>query len=35
MGKTFFVEETGPENMKFSKIIKIENDKITEVKGND
>ena len=35
MGKTFFVEESIPENMKFSKILKIENDKITEVKGND
>lgn len=34
-GKTFFVEEAIPENMKFSKIIKIEKEKIMEVKGND
>jgi len=34
-GKTFFAEQTIPQNMKFSKIIRIEKDKVTEVKEND
>ena len=34
-GKTFFAEQKVPEKLHFSKIIKIEKDKATEVKGND
>lgn len=34
-GKTFFAEKSIPENMKFSKIIKIENDNVREVKNCD